>query len=507
MAKYDDSNSKPRAQRFERITPAPIAPGRPSLPSPHQGARKTLATVAVWMALATLLLVAAGLFLWLAQQNAKPPRMATAPAAKPLLPPAADAPAPDPRALLARRDKAQTLSQMLADKRQRLAVQGVERWGRQRYAKIHMLAQRGKNRFKARDFVGAAKAYQSAITTADNLLVQAEMVLAEALRRGRQALARGDAAAAGAAFDLALAVDADNAIARNGAERAANLDKVLVLLREGRAREQDGKLAAARDVYRRALQLDGESEPARVALERAGATLAQRRFEQRMSEGLAALEHRDYTSARIAFRTAGKLRPDTAEVADGLAQAEAGLQRQAITEHRARAEALAADEQWQAALGEYQKLLAIDDTLAFAQAGRNRAAARALLAMRLAYHIGHPQRLSSNNVQASVEALLAEAGRVPKPGPRLRGQTELIADRLATARTPVPVRLRSDNHTQVLLYHVGILGVFKSEQIRLPPGEYTAVGRRLGYRDVRRDFTVAAGRPVGPILIRCEERI
>jgi tetratricopeptide (TPR) repeat protein len=399
------------------------------------------------------------------------------------------------------------LGKALADKRQQLAARGVKRWGEQRYDRIWALAQRGKKRFNARDYAGAAKTRQSAITVADALLARADTVLKDALERGRQALARGDAAAAITAFDLALALDADNAVAREGAERAANLDNVLALLQEGRALEQDGKLAAARDAYLQALRLDGQSKSTRAALERVDASLTERRFEQHMSDGLAALESGDYASARSAFRAAGKIRPDMAGVADGLAQAEVGLKRQAIIEGRVHAEALAADERWQAALAEYERLLTIDDSLVFAQAGRERAAKRALLAMRLAYHIGHPERLGSANVQASVEGLLAEAKTVTHPGPKLRRQIETLADQLATARTPVAVRLRSDNRTQVLLYHVGILGAFESEQIRLPPGKYTAVGRRSGYRDVRREFTVAAGRPVGPILIRCEERI
>lgn len=506
MAEHDDGTSEPRTQHFERIIPARITPGHRSQPSARQGARKTLPAAAVWVALATLLLVAAGLLLWLAQHDETPPPVVATPAPEPL-PSAADARAPDADTLLARREKAQSLSQMLADKQQRLAIRGVERWGRQRYAETHMLARRGEKRFNARAYAGAAKTYRSAITIADKLLGQADTVLAEALERGRQALAHGDAAAAGAAFDLALAVDADDTVAQIGAERAASLDEVSALLRQGRSHEQDEELMSARDAYRRALELDGESEPARTALKRVDSALIQRRFLRHMSEGLAALERGDYTSARDAFRAADQIQPGTAEVADGLAQAEAGLQRQAITVHRARAEALAADERWQAALAEYERLLAIDDTLAFAQAGRKQATARARLAVRLASHIDHPKRLGSANVQASVEALLAEARAIPRPGPRLRGQIESLADRLATARAPVPVQLRSDNRTEVLLYHVGSLGAFESKGIRLPPGDYIAVGRRLGYRDVRREFTVAAGQPVGPIVIRCEEKI
>ena len=75
-------------------------------------------------------------------------------------------------------------------------------------------------------------------------------------------------------------------------------------------------------------------------------------------------------------------------------------------------------------------------------------------------------------------------------------------------RKPIPVQLVSDKRTQVLVYHVGDLGSFESKRLELTPGEYTVVGRCPGYRDVRRTISVKADQAsVGPITIRCEEKI
>ena len=67
--------------------------------------------------------------------------------------------------------------------------------------------------------------------------------------------------------------------------------------------------------------------------------------------------------------------------------------------------------------------------------------------------------------------------------------------------------LRSDGETEITLYQVGRLGRFDTQRIMLRPGRYTVVGSRPGYRDVRREFEVLAGRPPGPIDVRCQEPI
>ena len=41
----------------------------------------------------------------------------------------------------------------------------------------------------------------------------------------------------------------------------------------------------------------------------------------------------------------------------------------------------------------------------------------------------------------------------------------------------------------------------------LPPGNYTVVGTRPGYRDVRREINVVPGAALQPVVVRCEEKI
>lgn len=64
---------------------------------------------------------------------------------------------------------------------------------------------------------------------------------------------------------------------------------------------------------------------------------------------------------------------------------------------------------------------------------------------------------------------------------------------LRLERIPVPVRFTSDAETDVTLVRVKHLGTFVERTEVLLPGDYVAVGTRLGYRDRRISFTVKAG--------------
>jgi hypothetical protein len=72
---------------------------------------------------------------------------------------------------------------------------------------------------------------------------------------------------------------------------------------------------------------------------------------------------------------------------------------------------------------------------------------------------------------------------------------------------PVHLALVSDNATQVAIPQIGTFGTFARRDIQLKPGKYTVIGRRAGYRDVRRDVTVAPGQDVQTISVRCVEPI
>ena len=180
---------------------------------------------------------------------------------------------------------------------------------------------------------------------------------------------------------------------------------------------------------------------------------------------------------------------------------------QALARQRDSARAFEEREEWREALGAYEAALAVDPLVAFALEGKERAGSRAALQAALDFHVRNAARLSAEAVAREAEALLERARGVESPGPRHRAQVAALERALADARTTVTVQLESDGQTELTLSRVGRLGTLTRRTVDLRPGTYTVVGSRRGYRDVRRQFTIAPGSPAPTVVVRCEEAI
>jgi len=230
-------------------------------------------------------------------------------------------------------------------------------------------------------------------------------------------------------------------------------------------------------------------------------------FREAMSEGLAALDRKDWTAAREALERARSIRPDAPQISDTLARIETGEKVAALAVYRAQGREHEAAERWRRAEASYRAALALDPTVDFAREGLARATARAELAETLRYHLDHPERLSSLAVLDEVSTLVERAREIEPAGPDHRRQVAELSRRVTEWSRPVTARLVSDGQTRVTLYRVGRLGTFTHRELELRPGTYTAVGHREGYRDVRREWVIRPGRPPEPLQVICEEEI
>ena len=388
-----------------------------------------------------------------------------------------------------------------------LEARAVGRWGGQVYVQAQEVYADGDRAYLQRNYKLAAEKYEEAITIIDPLLDQVDVVFEETMNYGRTALEAGDSVGALRHFELAVAISPGHAEAHNGLTRAKNLDLVMSLTRQGVKLEQDLDLDAARLAFEKALALDATWQAAVDGLQRVLVASNQMSFDQRMTEGLEALADGDFPTARAAFRTAQALQSDSREPADGLLQVDQGIRLEKIAVLERDATTLEGKEQWDAAVEKYNAILEVDPDLDFAHAGLARASGRAALHETLEKYIADPDSLSNPSTMQAATKLLLDIIRMPSVGPRLDDQKNQLSRLLKRATTELTVRLISDNATDVVIFRVGKLGRFDSQEISLRPGSYVAVGSRPGYRDVRLEFKVSPEIHLQTIVVRCEEQI
>ena len=479
------------------------APG----PTPQQWRSQGFRRGLVAASLMFLLLVAAFVFFVLPSQveQAAAPAADPKPAAVATEPPEAEA--PDLQQLAEAKREFEELRPTVASRLETLEKRAAGEWGGDAFARGKRALGDADAAFGERKYAAALAALRAADSDLAATEREASVQLRSALAAGAAALDGGDAATAQRQFQRALAIEPGNAAAKRGVERAGTLDEVRRLLAEAALLEEQGQAAAAATAYRKALQLDRDTQAARTALARLEAQATGGAFAAAMSQGLESLARRDFESARAAFERAGRLRPGSPEVSDGLAQVERGLAGRSITTHLVAAQEAERAERWSQALAGYRKALDVDRNLLAARQGVERAEPRAMLDAELEAVIERPERLFSSEVRGAARATLQRARAVPAPGPVLTRQVETVERLLVAAETPLRVALASDNVTDVTIHRVGRLGSFERKDVELLPGRYTVVGVRAGFRDVRREITLVPGREAPTVVIRCEEPI
>ena len=398
-----------------------------------------------------------------------------------------------------------------------LEARGAGVWGGAEFAMAKMRAAESVGAHDA----GNTQMAQDRLAHASHLLDEVEsrapQALAAQLAAGQKALAAGQEEIANQAFELAKKIDPSDRHIAEGQRRVQNLGGVLPLLADAQNAEGARNYSRAAQDYSKALALDPGNDKARSGLARANAAFGDDNYAKAVGSGFAAIGAGRLDDARDAFEKAHTLRPNGSEAAEGLRRVSAALSAKGYASVRQRAASLEAQERWDEAVQLYDSALQADPSLAFAQEGKDRAAARAELAASMQALIDRPERLSSQSVRNQVRALLDTAHAQSPSGPVLRSQIARLGMLLpdydssawrGTARTdllekPVHLSLVSDNATAVTIPSIGQFGTFAKRDIELKPGRYTVIGTRDGYRDVRRDITISPGQESQTISVSC----
>jgi tetratricopeptide (TPR) repeat protein len=331
--------------------------------------------------------------------------------------------------------------------------------------------------------------------------------LDDELRAGREALAAAQPAQARAAFQRALALQPDQAEAKVGMVEAASLEGLLAALAQGTRAEAAGDFDAARERYQAALAQRASFQPARTALARVEQQQREVEFDHLLAAGREALRLGRIETAQAAYLRASAIHPDDARVQDGGQRLAEVLRSRQNGADLAAGAALEREERWDDALAHYKQVLARDSKLRFAQEGFTRSEGRAALERELQDYLARPERLTAPAVGQAAQRALARGEAQGTGAPRLQQQLAQLRKLLGSTAVPVRVALTSDNNTLVTVMELGELGSFVVRELTLPPGDYTIVGRRTGFRDVRYELRIAPGQPIAALTVQCTEPI
>ena len=491
-------------------TIVPVKPGLKGLQPvvSKVDSEKAISTPTLVVSLGTLVVLVVVVFFvlpsWVEKQEPSQPLVEIV---TPQLPDQSEEPSFTPEEMETLREEAEALLAQLLTQQGQLDGQSATEWGGEDFEQYEILAREGDDAYLSNAFYDAVPAYSQALEIGEILLRRSVDLITATLSAGEEALDAGNATLALEQFELVLSIEGENLIARAGLIRAQRLPEVLSLMKTGEDLRREADYETAANHYREALTIDSLWLPARTALEAVNTIISDRRFDTLMSQGLGALIEEDYSDAYDFFDLALAIRPDSPDALNSLTQAEQGQKLDEIALTEARALAFESRELWDMAVRLYTDMLVTDNTLEFAQQGLLRARDRADLNLKLVNVIENPNLLFSDLVLRDAEVLLVEASAIQQPGLQLAAQISDLSRLVQIASTPIPVEIYSDEQTEVTVYRVGSLGKFLVKTLSLRPGNYTVVGSRIGYVDVRHELQVLPESAVSPIRVECMESI
>jgi tetratricopeptide (TPR) repeat protein len=306
---------------------------------------------------------------------------------------------------------------------------------------------------------------------------------------------------------LATAIAPENRTVMRLSQRAQSLPTVIDAMERGDKLLALDRLDRAEQAFTEAVTADPEHRKAAAALASSQQKITEQRFRGFMSDGFRALDKNMFEAATRAFEQAGTVYQANSAVAQALAQVETRRSQLWVSERILEATKFEAQEEWQQALEVYKQLLATDGTLTDVRVKQIPVNVRADLDKRIKKTLSDPLALSAISQFRRGQKVLQDASGIRNPGPVLQQQVSTLRKVLKASQTPIQVMLTSDSTTDVTLFRVAKLGVFDKTAVSLKPGRYIVAGTRMGFRDVRVEFTVTGQGLDQPISISCNEAI
>jgi len=405
------------------------------------------------------------------------------------------------------RREAQDILANLLERQEELEGLEVEQWAQDDYTAALEVASIGDDYYTQQDFALAIESYANGRDDLVAILETVPAVLEQTLIDGQIALDSENSSLAQDKFSLALLFDPESEAAQIGLERSQAMDEVLELLATAEDLFEDGELEQAQETYREIVSLDSYHQQAQDRITEISALILQREFAGIMSSGYALLEGGDPEAAIAEFERAAGLGINAEQAMAAITQTENEVANTQISVIQERITSAEGQEQWHTAVAEYDNVLAIDGNLVFAIEGRDYASKRAQLDDLLVSAIETPDRFYESDVFQQTLDIYYTGRAIENPGGRLSEQLDNLQVLLETSQVPLDIRMVSDNLTDVTILRIGHLGLFEETQVSLKPGRYVAVGKRIGYREVREEFVVGFGQTPDSVVVECVERV
>ena len=360
---------------------------------------------------------------------------------------------------------------------------------------------------------GEAK-YAQANATLDALIKLAETAISDsqnqfesAMQNAQQAFDDNQYEQAKTAISKALMLDSSSNQASALAERIEQLPEIASLVEQIEVANVENNPQTELRLINQLLTLTPEREALKQRAQALQTTLNNQKFQSLISQSYAAIDDGRIEAAKSALSQARNIYSNRVELSDvntAIQQYEKNQRIQSGLTNAAKAES---NDNWQAVKTNLEQVVKENPNNQSATEKLTMANNILSLDKQIDDYLKSPYRLSNSQLAEQARGAINAAAAYRNQSLSLTRKSRELETVLTAVNQTVPVEVRSDNQTHILVRGVGNVGVVDSKVIQLKPGQYTFEGKRQGYKSKLVEVTIPYDVNRFSLTLVCDEPI
>ena len=389
----------------------------------------------------------------------------------------------------------------------RLQAANLGQWNQNALFEINELDKNMMLNFSNGDYLNALNNIKSLTTKALAILDESEHIFKDNIEKATLSFSDDHYDKAKLHIEKALVVAPQSTEAQALQQDIEKLQHILPLLNKANAARAEHDLLSEHNLLEQVLKINSKRPEETKRFNLLKQMIRNNSFDTHISSGFSEIEKHKIKEARYHYQRAKKIDPKRKELKVLLNQVLAEEKSYRIQQAIRHAEQEIRQDNWQQAKALFAKVIKDMPENEIAIKGLKRANEILGFQSVLGQYIKSPYRLTDSGVLSAAKKVLVQAEYVSEYSSGLKKQIDQLGKLIVTFNRLIPVKVMSDNMTEVHVRGIGKLGVILHKTIQLKPGNYTFEGTRKGFKSKLVQVLIPYDQNNYSVSIICDESI
>ena len=383
----------------------------------------------------------------------------------------------------------------------------LAKWNKTQAERLVQLEDEALSKFSSAEYAAALQLIEETKTLAQTLIDDSQQQYEKALSQAQHAYDKDRYQDAKFQIDTALMLNKESREATRLSDKIAKLPELLPLLEKSNTARVENKHQQELNLLNQIIKL----APDRLsAVERKKVLVAQiskTNFNSAIKQAHQAVSKGDVELAKQKIATAIKIFPHRQEIKEATTALKQLEKQQRIEAYLQSAQSAMAADDWPATKKSLELALNEQSDNQYIQALLVKTTTIITLNNEFNHHLNNPYQLANDQRVSKAKIRIAEAAAFANDSPSLNKKAAELAALIEQMSQKIPVKITSDNQTDILVRGVGMVGLTELKTIHLTPGQYKFEGKRKGYKSKLIDVLIPYDQSSYQLTIYCDEAI